>query len=188
MSLRWFAEWLDTHSWSTALHESLYMYPLIETTHVLSLTLFVGTLAVVDLRLLGFAYRNTPISQLTSTILPWTLVGFVIITVTGVLLFYAIPVRTYESVWFRIKVLMIIAAGINALYFHYRVSKNRILWDSAPKPPRAVRITSGFSLSMWIGVIFAGRMIAYNWFDCDKVQPDWVITLAGCVIPEVATL
>ena len=187
MSLRWFADWIDTHSWSTALHESLYMYPLIETTHVLSLTLFVGTLAIVDLRLLGLAYRSTPISTITRNVLPWTLVGFVIITITGVLLFYAIPVRTYHSIWFRIKVVMIIAAGVNAWIFHYRVSRNQVLWDTAPKPPKTVRVSSAVSICLWIGVIFMGRMIAYNWFDCDRPQPDWVIAVAGCIVDEVAS-
>ncbi|MCY4095927.1 MAG: hypothetical protein OXG05_12480 [Gammaproteobacteria bacterium] len=188
MSLRWFADWLDTHAWSTALHESLYMYPYIETTHVLALTLFVGTLAIVDLRMLGFAYRTTPISTISQSVLPWTVVGFVIMFVTGLLLFYAIPVRTYHSVWFRIKVIMIVLAAINATHYHYRISKNRILWDNAPRPPRSVRMTAAASLFLWVVVIFSGRMIAYNWFDCDRPQPDWVITLAGCVIDEVASL
>lgn len=188
MSLRWFADWLDTHAWSTALHESLYMYPLIETTHVLALTLFVGTLAVVDLRMLGYAYRTTPISTISQNILPWTMVGFVIMIVTGVLLFYAIPVRTYHSVWFRIKLIAIVLAGINALHYHFRVSRNQILWDTTPKPPRSVRMAAATSIILWVVVIFTGRMIAYNWFDCDRPQPEWVITIAGCMLDEVASL
>ena len=164
------------------------MYPLIETTHVLALTLFVGTLAIVDLRLLGFAYRSVPISTISSNVLPWTVVGFVIMMVTGVLLFYAIPVRTYHSVWFRVKVVMIMLAAINAWHYHYRISKNQVLWDAAPKPPRSVRVTSGISLTLWVIVIFCGRMIAYNWFDCDRPQPDWVIAVAGCIIEETASL
>ena len=164
------------------------MYPLIETTHVLALTLFVGTLAVVDLRMLGYAYRTTPISTLSQSILPWTLVGFVIMIVTGVLLFYAIPVRTYHSIWFRIKIIAIVLAGINALHYHVRVSRNQILWDRTPKPPRSVRLAAASSIFLWIVVIFTGRMIAYNWFDCDRPQPDWVIKVAGCVLDEVASL
>ena len=188
MSLRWFADWLDTHAWSTALHESLYMYPLIETTHVLALTFFVGTLAVVDLRMLGFVFRQTPISTISGSVLPWTVVGFVIMFATGLLLFYAIPVRTYHSIWFRIKVIMIVLAAINAWHYHYRIGKNQVLWDKAPKPPRSVRLTAATSLFLWVVVIFTGRMIAYNWFDCDRPQPDWVITVAGCVLDEVASI
>lgn len=170
------------------MHESFYMYPVIETTHVLALTLFVGTLFVVDLRMLGYAFRLTPVSTVSGTVLPWTVVGFVIMFVTGLLLFYAIPVRTYHSVWFRIKVIMIVLAAINALHYHYRISKNRVLWDNAPKPPKSVRLTAAASIVAWVIVIFTGRMIAYNWFDCDRPQPDWVIVVAGCVIDEVASL
>lgn len=187
MSLRWFAEWLDSTAWSTALHESLYMYPYIETTHVLSLMLFVGTLFLVDLRLLGVAYSRVPVSSVTGSVLPWTAAGFAIAVVTGVLLFYAIPIRTYHSIWFRIKVVCLILAGLNAWRYHRRQSVNRVEWDTDPKPPLDVRVTSLCSIILWITVIFCGRMIAYNWFDCDRPQPDWVIAIAGCVIEEAAS-
>ena len=164
------------------------MYPLIETTHVLALTLFVGTLAIVDLRLLGFAFRFTRISTVSQSVLPWTVVGFVIMCITGALLFYAIPVRTYHSVWFRLKLIMMALAVINAVHYHYRIGRNQVLWDAAPRPPRSVRVTSAISVISWIIVIFTGRMIAYNWFDCDRPQPDWVIAVAGCVLDEGATL
>ncbi len=188
MSLRFVAEWLDTHAWSTALHESLYMYPLIETTHVLSLMLFVGTIAVVDLRMLGLVFKNVEISTITSRVLPFTLIGFVIIVTTGILLFYAIPVRTYHSIWFRIKVIMIILAGINAWYYHARIERDSYNWDQASRPPWRVQLTAAFSLLSWIVVIFTGRMIAYNWFDCDRQQPDWVVNVAGCVAEDLIHL
>lgn len=182
MSLLSFAEWLDSQAWSTALHESFYMYPWIESTHVLTLMLFVGTLIAVDLRLLGVAFRNVPVSEMTSRMLPWTVAGFVIMVVTGVLLFYAIPVRTYQSLWFRIKVVLLIVAGINAWLMHKKIMANRSSWDTAPRPPAGARVSAAVSLMTWAGVIITGRFIAYNWFDCDRPQPDWVIFLAGCVV------
>ena len=183
--MRWFVEWLDSHAWSTALHESLHAYPLIESTHVLSIMLFVGMLAIVDIRLLGWGFRQVPVSQVTQRVLPWAVIGFVVSFVTGFLLFYAIPVRTYHSVWFRLKVLLLIVAAINAWVFHKKVSKNREFWDSNTKPPVGVRVTSATSLIAWAGVIVCGRMIAYNWFDCDRQQPDWVIFLAGCLAEDL---
>lgn len=175
-----FAAWLDTHDWSTALHESLWVYPLVESTHVLTLMLFVGMLAMVDLRMLGVAFRATPVSELTSRLLPWSVAGFVVMVGTGVLLFYAIPVRTAHSVWFRVKVVLLIAAAINAWWFHRRVSKDRERWDAQEKPPLGVRLAAATSLGVWSGVIVAGRMIAYNWFDCDKGQSAFVAWIAGC--------
>lgn len=185
MSLLSFAEWLDSQAWSTALHESFYMYPWIESTHVLTLMLFAGTLIAVDLRLLGVAFRNVPVSEMSSRMLPWTVAGFVIMVITGLLLFYAIPVRTYQSLWFRIKVVLLVVAGINAWIMHRKVMANQAEWDTAPKPPRGARISAAVSLTAWAGVIITGRFIAYNWFDCDRPQPDWVVLLAGCVVEDV---
>lgn len=164
------------------------MYPLIETSHVLSLMLFVGTLCVVDLRLVGVAFRSVQVSQITSRVLPYTVAGFIVITVTGFLLFYAIPIRTYESIWFRIKVVVIILAGLNAWFFHKRLQKNQVAWDADAKPPLGVRLSGAASLFSWAIVIITGRMIAYNWFDCDRPQPDWVIMLAGCVLDTGVSL
>ena len=175
-----FAAWVDTHAWSTALHESLWVYPLVESTHVLTLMLFVGMLAMVDLRMLGVAFRDTPVSELTSRLLPWSVAGFVIMVGTGVLLFYAIPVRTAHSVWFRVKIVLLIAAAINAWWFHRRVSKDRERWDAQEKPPLGVRLAAATSLGVWTGVIVAGRMIAYNWFDCDKQPSAFITWAAGC--------
>lgn len=183
--MRWFAEWLDSHPWSTALHESLHMYPIVESTHVLSLMVFVGTLFIVDFRLLGIAFRNMPVSELTSRILPWTTLGFVVIVSTGLMLFYAIPVRTYHSIWFRFKVVLIVAAGINAWLFHRRMKKKPVIWNDDPVPPLHVRASAAVSVLVWSCVIICGRMIAYNWFDCDKQQPAWVQFLAGCVAEDL---
>ena len=186
MSLLAFCEWLAETAWSIALHESLYAYPLIESTHVLALLLFAGTIAMVDLRLLGFAFREVPVSEMNARLLPWTVVGAVIMIGTGILLFYAIPVRTYQSVWFRIKVVFLIAAAINVWMFHKRVQRDRERWDSDPKPPLGARVIAGVSLTLWSGIIVFGRMIAYNWFDCYRPQSDFVYWVAGCVVEAEA--
>ena len=184
VSLLPFVEWLASTSWSIALHESLYLYPLVESTHVLTLTLFVGLTVMLDLRLLGLMMRQVPVSEMTSRILPWTKAGFVVMVITGLLLFYAIPVRTYQSIFFRVKVAMLILAGLNLWLFHSRVERRVAEWDLAPVTPVAARAAAIISLILWAGVVVAGRMIAYNWFDCDiQPQPDFINWAAGCVIP-----
>ncbi len=181
--MRAFVEWLAGTQGSIALVESLHMYPLIETTHVLTLMLFLGTLAIVDLRLLGALFTRVPVSEVTARVLPFTVAGFALMIITGLLLFYAIPVRTYESIWFRIKVILMVAAGINAWLFHRRVKRDRALWDGWERPPLGARLSAGTSLGLWAGVIVTGRMIAYNWFDCDRQpQPDFINWAAGCVV------
>ncbi len=184
MSLLHFCEWLAGTEGSIALIESLHVYPLVESTHVLSIMLFVGTVIFVDFRLLGWTLRETPVSEVTARILPWTVAGFVISLVTGALLFYAIPVRTYSSIFFRVKVIMLLVACVNAGAFHRHVSRGNVEWDRDPRPPVRARLAGAVSLASWTIVIVAGRMIAYNWFDCDhQPQSDFVNWAAGCVLP-----
>ena len=176
-----FVQWLAETRGSIALHESLYMYPLIESTHVLTLCLFVGTAVMLDLRLLGLTLRAVPVSDLTRRLLPWTTAGFIIMVITGGLLFYAIPVRTYHSIFFRVKVVMLLLAGVNVWIFNRRVQPSIAAWDMARTTPRGARVAAAASLVLWAGIIVAGRMIAYNWFDCDlQPQPAIVNWAAGC--------
>jgi hypothetical protein len=111
--------------------------------------------------------------------------GFVVMVASGVLLFYAIPVRSYQSIFFRTKAVALALAGLNAFVFHTTIDRRIAEWDRAAVPPRAARRAGARSLVLWTIVVVAGRMIAYNWFDCDK-QPHSAIvnTLAGCVVPS----
>jgi len=172
--------WLADQPGSIALHESLYAYTYIETAHVLGIMLFVGTIAMVDLRLLGLAFTRSTVSQMSGRILPWTVAGFVLMIGTGLALFYAIPVRSFHSLWFRLKLLLMGAAAINIFIFHWRVERDRDRWDRDPTPPAGARISAALSLALWAGVVVTGRMIAYNWFDCDKPQPPFIHIVAGC--------
>jgi hypothetical protein len=165
--------------WSIALHESLYMYAITESTHVMSIMLFVGTIAMVDLRLLGISYTKIPVSQMLSKILPWTVAGFVLLVITGAMLFVAIPIRTYHSLWFRLKVLTILIAGINIAIFTFKVERDKTVWDLGPVP-RKSKICAVISLSAWACVIVFGRLIAYNWFDCDSITSPTMAELTGC--------
>lgn len=177
-------EWLAATEGSIALHESMYMYPLVESTHVLTLLLFAGMAIMFDLRLLGLVLRDAPVSQVYERTLPWTIAGFIVMVISGVLLFYAIPVRTYQSVFFRAKVIMLILAGLNVFIFHRRIYAQVAQWDANARTPRAARRSAVASLVLWALIIVSGRMIAYNWFDCDiQPQPDFINWAAGCVVP-----
>jgi hypothetical protein len=176
-------EWLASTGGSIALHESLYMYPLVESTHVLALCLFLGMAIMFDLRLIGLTLRRVPITDFKRRLGPWMIAGFTVMVITGAMLFYAIPVRSYQSIFFRIKVVALILAGMNAFVFHSGIDRRLPEWDLEPTPPRAARRAGAASLVLWAVVVVSGRMIAYNWFDCDKQpQPAMVNTLAGCVV------
>jgi hypothetical protein len=175
-----FCEWLASTRGSIALHESLYMYPLVESVHVLTLCLFVGLAATLDLRLIGLTLRRVPVSEVASRLLPWMGAGFLVMVATGALLFYAIPVRSFHNVFFRLKMIMLILAGLNAWVFHARVYRHVIDWDLDPITPMGARVGGVLSLVLWAVIIVSGRMIAYNWFDCDKPEPAVVVWAAGC--------
>ncbi|MCZ6828518.1 MAG: hypothetical protein O7F73_02825 [Gammaproteobacteria bacterium] len=176
-----FAAWLDSHRWSTLLHESFYMYNWVETTHVLTLMLSLGMLFLVDLRLLGYAFPDVPASAVAGRLKLPMLVGFTLMVVTGLLLFYAIPVRSAQSVWFRIKFLLLIAAAINAFLFHRRMRESVAAWDTDQRAPRRLRAAAALSIIFWVLIVICGRLIAYNWFDCEYDQPAFVSAVAGCI-------
>jgi len=176
-----FASWLDTFESSTNLHESLYMYGWVESTHVLTLTVFLGMLLVIDLRLLGVGFKNIPASTLVDRLDKPMMLGFIVMIISGVLLFYAIPVRSTQSIFFRVKVILLIAAGINAMIIRRMTRQRPLTWDYDPSPPKKVRVGAGLSLTFWLCVIAAGRMMAYDWWDCHKEMPHFMYWAAGCV-------
>lgn len=177
-------QWLASTRWSIALHESLYMYPLVESIHVLTLCLFAGLALVWDLRLLGLTLRHVPVSELSRRLLPWVRLGFVVMVTTGVMLFYAIPVRNYQNIFFRMKLIFLVLATLNIWFFHSRTARSMPAWDVLPVTPRAARMAGFASIILWAAIIVAGRMIAYNWFDCDiQPQPAFINWAAGCAVP-----
>ena len=176
-------QWLASTDWSIALHESQYMYSIVESTHVLTLMVFVGLATMFDLRLLGATMRAVSTEEVVTRLMPWLIGGFIVMVSTGLLLFYAIPVRTYQNVFFRFKVIFLVLAGVNVWVFHSGIYRTIAKWTFDPIPPRRARIAAALSLALWAGIVVSGRMIAYNWFDCDiQPQPAIVNWWAGCVI------
>ena len=183
MLLSW-AQWVGDLPSSIALRESLYVWPLLESAHVLTLMLFAGTAVMLDLRLLGVSFRDVPATSFTDRLLPWTRAAFAVMTLTGVLLLYANPVRYYFNLFFRVKLLLLVVAGVNIWWFHGRTHRTVAAWDGNVRPPRAARMAAVVSLAAWAGVIVTGRLVAYNWFDCDiQPQPAVVNWVAGCRVP-----
>jgi hypothetical protein len=169
-------------SWSVGLHESRYAYDLIESVHVWALCLFFGLAVMFDFRLLGWTMRRVPVSEVARRLLPWTAVGFVVMVISGTLLFSAIPLRSFQNIFFRTKMILLIFAGINVWIFHSGVYTRVTNWDLDRIPPRAAKVAGAVSLVLWVCIVMSGRMIAYNWFDCDRQpQPAIINLLTSCV-------
>lgn len=182
-------EWMNETAPSIALRESLLVWPVVEATHVITILLFAGTILLVDLRLLNVAFAGTRPSELNRRVLPWTVGSLVVMIVTGLLLLYAKPMVYFESVFFRLKLLVIGFALVNVWVFHRFEHRNgEALRDrgATPGPARAAALVS---LSSWAAVIVLGRMIAYDWYSCPKLDPDGLLhAFAGCEAQTVASL
>jgi len=164
-------QWLEGTQASVALRESIWAYPVIESIHVLTLCVFLGLTVMLDLRLLGITLRALPVSELTRRLMPWIIAGFIVMVASGALLFYAAPVRTYFNLFFRLKVLFLLVAGLNAALFHIVASRTLPRWDQEATPPLGARLAGGLSIVLWAGIVVCGRMIAYHWFDADPALP-----------------
>ena len=144
---------------ATALRESRYVFPLVETIHVLGLTVSVGLILITDLRLIGAAMRREPVSDVRQ-LRPWMLGGFAVMFISGALLFYSEAAKVYSSATFRMKLIFLILAGINALVFETTIGRSVLDWNQAV-PPRA-KLAGWISLICWTGVIVFGRWTAYG--------------------------
>lgn len=162
MSLFEICRWLQNSEWGTGIRESVWVFPIVEGTHVLALALSVGTLLIMDLRLGGFILKKEPVSQVSTQIMPWSLAGFTIMFITGILLFLSQAEKAYGSIYFRIKILLLILAGINALTFELTLRRRIATWDTQEVPPLRARLAGIMGMLLWAGVIAAGRTMAYN--------------------------
>ncbi len=163
------------------LHESFYMYNWVETSHVLSLMVSLGLLFLIHLRMLGLALTDVPADQVADRLRLPMIFGFSIMVITGALLFYAIPVRSSQSLWLRFKFALLIGAAINALLFHRRMVAAGEGWQHQVRAPMELRTSALLSIVSWSLIVTCGRLVAYDWYDCVKDPAPVIALLAGCI-------
>lgn len=146
------------------IHESDLAFPAIESVHVLAITMVLGSIMIVDLRLLGWASTKSPVTSLANETLPWTWGFFALAVVTGTLLFVSQPVDYFHNTAFRLKMLLLVLAGANMLAFHLSAWPGVAAWDNFAKPPPRARVAGALSLTFWLAVIAAGRVIGFTMF------------------------
>jgi len=161
MAILEICDWLQETPLSYYLRESESVFAYLSITHMVGLTLAGGSIAYLDLRLVGFGLRRSPVSKVAASLLPCMWIGFVMLAVSGALIVISEPVFLYGSWLFRAKMLMMVLAGVNALVFHYTVFRRVGEWDLAPTVPLQARVTGAISLTLWMGMIAAGRAIPY---------------------------
>jgi uncharacterized membrane protein len=156
-----FCQWLEQTSAGTSIRESLWLFPIIETVHIFGIILLVGGTSILDLRLMGLTFREEPVSKLAKRFLPWAWAGFIIQVITGGLMFASEATKMYDNLGFRIKMLLIVTAGLNAFIFHSLAYQSVGKWDNDAVAPVSARIAGTLSILFWFGIVAAGRWIAY---------------------------
>lgn len=155
------AQGLQYSALGVALAESAYAFPLIEALHLIGLSVSVGLIFLIDLRLIGVFLKHVPVTDLLHQTRPLVLGGFAVIFVSGVLLFWSEAATVIVSPAFPVKFLFIAIAGLNALYFEFRIAKRPPVAENHAVLPASVRTAGLVSLASWSAVIVAGRLIPY---------------------------
>jgi hypothetical protein len=156
-----FIQWLNGTSWSVYLRESELAFPLTEAIHLIGLGISVGTIMWVDLRLLGFTMARERVSDVVTRLERWAIGGFIVMFISGLVLFLGKPENYYTTTAFRIKMLMLPLAGLNVLFFHKKVYPHVAEWNESAAVPWQGRLAGFISMTLWLAIIIAGRWTAY---------------------------
>lgn len=153
--------WLEASALAQAMRGGLWLYPVVETVHILGFVILVGAVAMFDLRVLGCA-RGLPVDALGRHLLPWSVASLALVVPAGLMLFSAHPQDFIGNRVFLFKLGLIALAGINALLFHLGPYRKVAAWNSGVAAPAAARAHALASLALWIAVIGCGRFLAYT--------------------------
>jgi len=144
-----------------AMRESLWAFPIAETIHITAFAIVVGSIVVLDLRLIGLS-RRMPVTRLAAHVLPWAIGAFVVAALAGLTMFTAHAADYLGNRVFMLKMGLILAAGVNAALLHIGAMQSAGAWDADAGPPARVRFAAALSIVLWIGVIACGRLLAYT--------------------------
>lgn len=165
MSLFELCQRIEETGIAVLVREDIWLFPILVSIHILGLTMSVGTLLWFDLRLLGTGIGNSSVSGLYRRLMPWMLPSFLVMVVSGSLLFAGFATLAYGNLFFRIKLAGLIVGGLNAMIYHLVTERRMAAWDQARVLPFPARVAGFVSIIAWTVVILAGRMISYTMYD-----------------------
>lgn len=152
---------LEATQLSQAMRGSLWLYPIVEIFHIIGFAILVGSVAVFDLRVLGFS-RALPILALGRHVVRWSAASLMLIVPAGLMMFSAHPHEFVNNPIFQIKLMLIVIAGLNAWLFHFGVYRSAAHWDGKLPVPPLAKAQAALSLALWLTVICCGRLLAYT--------------------------
>ena len=156
-----FLTWLGETPLSLSIAESEWLFPTIEVVHVFAIAMVFGTIAIIDLRLLGLASANRRYTEMARELLPWTWGAWGVAAVFGTLLIASRPVAYFENADFRLKFLCMGLAAVNMLVFQFVTSRDIAQWDKGGASLSG-RVAGGLSLVLWIGVVYFARKTGFT--------------------------
>jgi len=160
MIMGW-AEWLEETPLAYFIQGDLYAFPLLEVLHVVSIALVVGTIFIVDLRLLNWCSKSYQVTRLLRAMLPLTLGAFGFAAVTGFLMFSSQPTRYLETPVFLLKMGLLLLAAVNMAIFHVWTQRGIAQWDTEGAVPLSARTAGLISMVLWVAILVAGRFVGF---------------------------
>jgi hypothetical protein len=154
----------DLHdtAFAEAVRANAVAFPWLESVHVLAIALVLGSIVVVDLRLLGLASVNRPVSTLIRQVLPITWIAFAVAVITGGAMFASNAIAYAENLPFQMKMLLLLIAGLNMLFFHLVTYRSIAQWNESRQTPLGARCAGGVSILVWLGVVAFARWIGFT--------------------------
>ena len=162
MSLQQLIAFFENSRVADAIREGDNLFPLLESIHVLAISLVVGSILAVDLRLLGLAWINRPVSRVTGGILPLTWGAFAVAVISGSLLLISNATKYLANGFLVAKMTLIAIAGVNMLTFHFIGARDQARWDNDHRLPLKAQFAGATSILLWIGVVTCGRWIGFT--------------------------
>ncbi len=155
-------ESLEHSALAVSIAESNWAFPIVETIHVIALALTIGTVLIMDLRLLGLASAKQRYTALRRDVFPWTWWAFGGAVVSGCLMFITQATEYYKNEAFRIKLLLLLLAGINMLVFELIIARGAANWNQESPVPWPGKVAALLSIALWISIVFFGRRVGFT--------------------------
>jgi hypothetical protein len=154
--------WLESTRMAAAIRESTWLFPTIETLHVLSILVVVGSITMFDLRLLNLSSRDRSVTEVSEEIMPWARISFIFAVIFGGLMFTSSATKYYHNFPFRMKMLALLIAGVNVAIFEFWTYRGVARWNREGPIPLAAKLAGGLSLVLWIFIVGFGRWIGFT--------------------------
>ena len=152
--------WVERSAVGEFVSQSIYAFSALDMIHIAAISVVVGMIALLDLRLMGVAFTDYAVTAMARQVLPWTWAAFALAAATGLLMFTGQAVKYSGNFAFQMKLALMAAAGINVLVFHFIVYRSVAKWDKGTPIPPAGKIAGTISLACWIAIVFYGRFTA----------------------------